>query len=143
MAHTTKSNGANGTNGTNGYRNDSYSTTATAKPSTLSPAPAAIKEKPAPLPKPTSDGVSSTFTQFGQLLHASRRPLPTQHGDGTYSTATKKSSISKDLKYIGRKGMPNHRSPLDISLTPTKMSRQFSRLPRRSSRESNSPTTRP
>ena len=95
----------NGVNGTNGYRSDSHSTTATSKAPASSSVPK-VKEKPAPLPEPTSNGVSSTFTQFGQLLHASQRPPPTQHGDGTYNKTTKKTSISKDLKYIGRKGMP-------------------------------------
>ncbi|KAI1254505.1 hypothetical protein MGN70_003909 [Eutypa lata] len=91
-----------GTNGSNGYRSDSHSTTTTGK-QTLSSSPPAIKDKPAPLPEPTEQGVSTAFSQFGQLIQASRRPLPTQHGDGTYGTRTKKGSIKKDLKYIGWK----------------------------------------
>ncbi|RYP35414.1 hypothetical protein DL767_003821 [Monosporascus sp. MG133] len=91
--------GPRGTYGTNGDRSDSHIITNGGKASRSSSAPV-IKEKPAPLPKPDREGVLAAFTQFGQLIHASRRPLPTQHGDGTYSTTNKKASISKDLKYV-------------------------------------------
>jgi hypothetical protein len=30
-------------------------------------------------------GVEDMFREFSQILHASRRPLPTQTGDGTYN----------------------------------------------------------
>lgn len=107
-----------GTNGSNGYRSDSHSTTTTGK-QTLSSSPPAIKDKPAPLPEPTEQGVSTAFSQFGQLIQASRRPLPTQHGDGTYGTRTKKGSIKKDLKYIGWKGKSKCPPPQKKTKKPT------------------------
>lgn len=101
--------GSNGAHDTSGYRRDSHSTTNTGTPSSSS-SPPVNKEKPAPLPKPTEKGVSTAFSQFGQLIQASRRPLPNQHGDGTYGTTTKKSSIVGDLKYIRWKGLLRRRT---------------------------------
>jgi linoleate 10R-lipoxygenase len=41
--------------------------------------------------------------QFAQLVHASRRPLPTQSGDGAYLEHEVPSSIFADLKTLGFK----------------------------------------
>ena len=47
--------------------------------------------------------VESTFQQFGQLVHASRRPLPTQSGDGAYLDHETHSGFMQDLKALGFK----------------------------------------
>ena len=47
--------------------------------------------------------VESSFEQFAQLIHASRRPLPTQSGDGAYLDHTEPSGLLQDLKSIGFK----------------------------------------
>lgn len=47
--------------------------------------------------------VQSSFQQFGQLLHASRRPLPTQSGDGAYLDHEEPSGLKEDLKSLGFK----------------------------------------
>jgi len=53
-------------------------------------------------------GVDEAFRSFGQLITASRRPLPTQNGDGTYNSAKKQTGLREDLKVIKLKGMfPN------------------------------------
>ncbi|EEP75322.1 hypothetical protein UREG_00168 [Uncinocarpus reesii 1704] len=49
--------------------------------------------------------VESTFKQYAQLIHAARRPLPTQSGDGSYLRKSKaKSSLLKDLRSMGPRG---------------------------------------
>ncbi|KMU91811.1 linoleate diol synthase (Linoleate (8R)-dioxygenase) [Coccidioides immitis H538.4] len=49
--------------------------------------------------------VESTFKQYAQLIHAARRPLPKQSGDGTYLTGPKaKTSLLQDLRSMGPKG---------------------------------------
>ncbi|KAL8832165.1 MAG: hypothetical protein Q9191_000438 [Dirinaria sp. TL-2023a] len=47
--------------------------------------------------------VESSFSKFGQLIHASQRPLPTQTGDGAYLDHTEPSGLLHDLKTIGFK----------------------------------------
>lgn len=47
--------------------------------------------------------VESSFEQFAQLLHASRRPLPTQSGDGAYLDHTEPSGLMADIKKMGFK----------------------------------------
>lgn len=42
--------------------------------------------------------VESVFHQFAQLLHASRRPLPDQSGDGSYLTEELPTGLWNDLK---------------------------------------------
>jgi hypothetical protein len=76
--------------------------TGTTRPTALPPLPE--KEKPAPPPKATREGVSAAFNQFGQLMQASRGPFATQHGGSTFGGRNKKGKFSKDLKYIGLKG---------------------------------------
>ncbi|KAH7062119.1 fatty acid oxygenase [Macrophomina phaseolina] len=45
--------------------------------------------------------VGSTFAQFAQILHAARRPLPTQTGDGSYVKREAPASLFENLKTIG------------------------------------------
>lgn len=106
------SNGTNGTNGTNGSketsghfeeRMNSESSVGVGKSSTNTAGPMK-KEKAPPLPKPTRAGVDSSFAQFAQLIHASRRPLPIQNGDGTYSEGKKRPGFKKDLQALTRRG---------------------------------------
>ena len=47
--------------------------------------------------------VESSLKQFGQLIHAARRPLPTQAGDGAYLDEEVSSSLFQDLKSLGFK----------------------------------------
>ena len=47
--------------------------------------------------------VESSFTQFAQLVHASRRPLPTQSGDGAYLDHTEPTGLLADIKSMGFK----------------------------------------
>jgi hypothetical protein len=49
-------------------------------------------------------GIDDVLRSFGELMTASRRPLPTQNGDGTYNTAKKQTGLRKDLKVIKLKG---------------------------------------
>ena len=45
--------------------------------------------------------VETSFNKFAQLIHASRRPLPTQSGDGAYLDRTEPTGLVQDLKSIG------------------------------------------
>lgn len=45
--------------------------------------------------------VESTFQQFAHLIHASRRPPPTQSGDGQYLEPEGQSGILADLRALG------------------------------------------
>lgn len=47
--------------------------------------------------------VESSFQQFAQLIHASRRPLPMQSGDGAYLDHAEPSGLMQDLKALGFK----------------------------------------
>ncbi|KAI1960198.1 hypothetical protein LOZ58_003917 [Ophidiomyces ophidiicola] len=50
--------------------------------------------------------IDSTFKQYSQLIHAARRPLPKQSGDGSYLASPKEtSSLLKDLMSIGPRGI--------------------------------------
>ncbi|KAH8904704.1 linoleate diol synthase [Coniochaeta sp. PMI_546] len=51
----------------------------------------------------TRQGIDEAFRSFGQLITASRRPLPTQNGDGTYQTSKLQTGLRQDLKVITRK----------------------------------------
>jgi hypothetical protein len=50
-----------------------------------------------------SDTIAQTFEKFAQLIHATRRPLPTQTGDGTYIEHEVKPSLFQDLRSLGFK----------------------------------------
>ena len=52
---------------------------------------------------PQRGEVASSFSQFAQLIHASRRPLPTQTGDGTYVEHEMPSGMMQDLRSLGFK----------------------------------------
>ncbi|MCJ1398075.1 hypothetical protein MMC11_001272 [Xylographa trunciseda] len=91
-----KANGANGINGANGV-NGSY----TPDKALINGSSHAKKEK-------TENEHSSTegqglLEQFAQLIHMSRRPLPTQSGDGAYLDHEVPSGLMDDLRSLGFK----------------------------------------
>lgn len=90
---------SNGTNGHGAYSSQNGSS-ATAKETLSAP-----KKKPA-AKKVRADrqGITEVFEQFGQLLHASNRPVPTQNGDGTYNDQKKRTGLKQDLKVLRWKG---------------------------------------
>lgn len=51
----------------------------------------------------TQKDIASTFEQYAQLIHASRRPLPTQTGDGSYVKHEVPTSLFQDLRNLGFK----------------------------------------
>ena len=51
----------------------------------------------------TRKDVENFFQEFAQLLHASRRTLPTQSGDGQYLDQAESSGLLADLKSLGLK----------------------------------------
>lgn len=59
----------------------------------------------APDPTVTRETVSDTFAEYAQLIHASRRPLPNQSGDGQYLEKEEPSGFWADMKSLGIKGM--------------------------------------
>lgn len=83
----------NNSNGTNGLK---------APPGP--PAPLATAEHHKPLGA-DRDGVTAAFKQFANSIHSSRRPLPTQLGDGTVSIRRRQTGLKADLKHLGKKGM--------------------------------------
>ncbi len=115
-------NGANGTNGTtssNGIQtNGSYANGAdTNGTSTEKPGPTkrgssfgfVSKKSKTMASAPTTDhaasraDVENAFAQFAQLIHASRRPLPSQSGDGAYVDHEEHSGLLSDIKALGFK----------------------------------------
>lgn len=98
----------NGTNGTNGYHSVTHGSSQNSKtlmstPPPGPPAPLATAERRPPL-KADREGISSAFSQFGQLIHAPRRPLPTQNGNTTASVKRTQTGLRADMKFIGWKG---------------------------------------
>ena len=51
----------------------------------------------------TRSDVSSSLEQFAQVLHAARRPLPTQSGDGAYLDHEVPSGLFQDIRSLGFK----------------------------------------
>lgn len=99
-------NGVNGVNGNHAVPNSSNHTDAAnglqAPPGP--PAPLATAEHHEPLGT-DRDGITAAFKQFASSIHASRRPLPTQLGDGTVSIRKRQTGLTVDLKHLGKKGM--------------------------------------
>ena len=92
-------NGANGTNGTNGASKASKGPT---KRFSFAP-PKRQATEPAPDRSVTRGDIDNSFEQFAQLVHASRRPLPTQTGDASYIDHEVSSSLLQDIKTLGFK----------------------------------------
>lgn len=94
-----QSNGVNGANGVNG-------SSLSAKPDPQRRRNDHAPQKKEKEPEDHSAGrtqVASTFEQYAQLIHASRRPLPTQSGDGAYLDHDMPSGLMDDLKNLGFK----------------------------------------
>ena len=51
----------------------------------------------------TRADVESTFEQFAQLIHAARRPLPNQSGDGAYLEHDEPTGFWSDMRSLGIK----------------------------------------
>ncbi|KAI1372552.1 linoleate diol synthase [Hypoxylon crocopeplum] len=116
MAGANADNGHSNLNGNQPHQTDSSSFTTMGKYPASAYGPS-HKEKPEDLPKADREGVSAVFAQFGQVLNASRRPLPTQNGDGTYSTTVQRTGIKKDLKYLRMKDI---KTVLDLARSKLK-----------------------
>ena len=94
-----QSDGFNGVNGVNG-------SSSSAKPDPQRRRSNLTPQKKEKEPEDHSAGraeVASTFEQYAQLIHASRRPLPTQSGDGAYLDHDIPSGLMDDLKHLGFK----------------------------------------
>lgn len=88
------------TNGVNGVTNGTHATTNGTKSSTSSP------PSQSTAPRAKRGDVEGTFAKYAQLIHASRRPLPNQSGDGSYlREETKYTSTLSDLRTMGWKGI--------------------------------------
>ena len=101
-----EANGANGHHTYDGY-NDSNGKT---NPRPMKqPSRGVSKEQESSFSEPdhsvTRGDVDSAFEQFAQLVSASRRPLPTQTGDGSYLEHEVPSSLFQELKTLGFKDM--------------------------------------
>jgi hypothetical protein len=90
--HSPGTNGSGVVNGSSSYINDYTSATKDSG-------------KGAPTLPATRQGIEDAFRSFGQLIVASRRPLPTQNGDGTYNSSKRRTGLREDLKVIKRNGM--------------------------------------
>lgn len=108
-------NGTNGvTNGvTNGSANLTDSLAETKKVNRRHPS-WSTPSKPAPARQDTRDrnstpatrqDVENTFAEFAQLIHASRRPLPTQSGDGSYLEKEEPTGFWNDIRHLGLKDL--------------------------------------
>ncbi|XXH03320.1 hypothetical protein Hte_009718 [Hypoxylon texense] len=115
MASAKFDNSIHETNGTRSHHVDSNTSTTMSKSTELHGP--SRKEKPAAIPKADREGISTVFAQFGQLLNASRRPLPTENGDGSYNTVAKRTGLKKDLKYLR---MQDVRTVLDLARSKAK-----------------------
>ncbi|KAG5978462.1 hypothetical protein E4U55_006209 [Claviceps digitariae] len=91
-AHVNGANGANGTNGTSQTSNGNHNNGKDALNQVSRPRRGQTSEKNK---KPTSSG------SLLQLRTASKRPLPTERGDGTYRDILRRPSIIQDLKSFG------------------------------------------
>lgn len=69
----------------------------------VSPPP--VVEEPSDDQPATRKDVETVFNEFAGLIHASRRPLPTQSGDGQYLEKEEPSGLWADLKSLGVKDL--------------------------------------
>lgn len=98
---------SHGTNGHSAHNVDPSSSNTANGPSDSPKAELPEKQKPPPLPRPTRDGISSTLTKHGQVLHAPRRPGPAQgNGNASYGLENARPRFRMDLKSIRPKGTP-------------------------------------
>lgn len=85
-------------------KNGSASGQGSSVPNEKSPATRStyIAPKAKPVPKAKKDGALASFKK---LRLASKRPLPTQSGDGTYLTVVKRPGLKEDIRRLSMKGM--------------------------------------
>ena len=99
---------ANGiSNGTSSTKPVQQFTTAKSNNATNGYAPVAVKheEPKEDVHAATRADVTSTFEQYAQLIHASRRPLPNQSGDGAYLEKDEPSGFWADMRSLGIKDL--------------------------------------
>lgn len=63
------------------------------------------KEEAEPAHTADREEVSNVFKDFAQLIHASRRPLPNQSGDGSYLDHEEPTGLMTDLRSMGFKDL--------------------------------------
>lgn len=68
-------------------------------------------DKTPPLPKLEKEPKPSAVSQLLSLRLASKRPLPTEYGDGSYRTVDKRPGWRNDLKTIRLKGDRINKTP--------------------------------
>ncbi|POS70390.1 linoleate diol synthase [Diaporthe helianthi] len=101
-SHIGATNGANGVNGNHAALGAGDNAAGAPRSPPGPPAPLAAAEHHEPLGT-DRDGVTTAFKKFAQSIHSSRRPLPTQLGDGTVSTRRRQTGLAVDLKHLGKK----------------------------------------
>ncbi|TAQ87459.1 hypothetical protein B7494_g4210, partial [Chlorociboria aeruginascens] len=69
----------------------------------------------------TRDSVAASLGKFSGVVHASRRPLPTETGDGSYVTEPKESGLFDDLKAMRMKDVETLDMALKVELGSTKL----------------------
>lgn len=96
----------NGVDGTNGYNHESSPNSRLTEktPNPSGPLPPLAPAVHHPQLKADRKGIKEAFSQFAQLIHSPRRPLPTQNGYGTQSASKTQTGLRADIKYIGWKG---------------------------------------
>lgn len=67
--------------------------------------PPEVQEEEDDTPPATRKDVEQTFSEFAALIHASRRPLPTQSGDGQYLEKEESTGFWQDIKHLGLKDL--------------------------------------
>lgn len=98
----------NGTNGTNINTSNAAQPSTTARSNTTNgyaPPPVKQQEAADDVHAATRADVASTFEQYAQLIHASRRPLPNQSGDGAYLEKEEPSGFWSDIRSLGIKDL--------------------------------------
>ncbi len=95
-------NGTNGTHATNGITNGDGGEKPNLQKRTSTFMPFKAKKETTDHAASRAD-VESSFAQFAQLIHASRRPLPTQTGDGAYLDHAEPSGLLSDIRSMGFK----------------------------------------
>lgn len=60
----------------------------------------------------TRQDVENMFTEFAQLIHAARRPLPAQSGDGSYLEHEEPTGFWNNMRHLGLKDLNTVRNIL-------------------------------
>jgi hypothetical protein len=104
MAPAYDQNGESATNGTNGHGKQELSATSPKESS---------KRSQAAVPKGSG---GSLLSNIMSLRKASKRPLPTDRGDGTYREIVRRPGISQDLRSLSMKSKIEEFSVINLFL---------------------------